>query len=68
MPTVADDTKVVVIIPTATNIVLMASENISLNLIKGEDAHITLPSLYKRAYLIVNETDEIAILRSAEEG
>lgn len=68
MATVADDTKVEVIIPTAINVILMASENISMNLLKRQDAEIVLPSLYKRAYLIVNETDEIAVLRQGEEG
>lgn len=68
MATVADDTKTEVIVPTAVNVVLMVSENISTNLLKKQDAEIALPSLYKRAYLIVNETDEVAIMRQGEEG
>lgn len=68
MATVASDTVVDVIVPTATNVVLMVSENISQNLLKRQDANISLPSLYKRAYLIVNETDEIAVLRQAAGG
>lgn len=68
MATVASDTVVDIIVPTATNIVLMVSENVSQNLLKQQDASVALPSLYKRAYLIVNETDEIAILRQKVGG
>lgn len=67
MAQVADDTKTEVIIPTSINVCLMVAENISLNLLQKEDAEINLPSLYKRAYLIVNETDEIAVLRQGED-
>jgi hypothetical protein len=54
---------VVIVVPTAVNIVLMASENIVDN-VKGRNAaSLALPSLYKRAYLIAYETDEIAVAK-----
>jgi hypothetical protein len=54
---------VVIVVPTAINVVLMASENIVDN-VKGRNAaSLTLPSLYKRAYLIVYEPDEIALAK-----
>lgn len=52
-----------VVIPTAINVVLMANENIVDNLRKAQASDLTLPSIYKRAYLVVNETDEIAVVR-----
>ena len=52
-----------IIIPTAINVVLMVNQNIVQNLRKGQASDLVLPSLYKRAYLIVNETDEIAVIR-----
>lgn len=61
--TVRDDVKVQIILPTAINIVLMVSENISDNLRLAKASDLTLPSLYRRAFLIVGETDEVGILR-----
>jgi hypothetical protein len=58
-----DDARIDIIIPTAVNTVLMVNDNIMSNLRKGKASDIALPSLYKRAYLIVNETDEVAIVR-----
>jgi hypothetical protein len=52
-----------IVVPTATNIVLMASENIVQNLMLRQAASLALPSLYKRAYLIAYETDEIAVIK-----
>lgn len=54
---------VVVVVPTAVNVCLMASENISDNLRAQQLADLALPSMYKRAYLIAYETDEIALVR-----
>jgi hypothetical protein len=68
MATLSSDADVQVVIPTATNIVLMVSENISSNLRKGQASDIALPSLYKRAFLIVNETDEVALVKQGESG
>lgn len=59
----ADETSIDVIIPTGVNLVLMINENIMANLRQGQAAQIELPSLYKRAFLVVNETDEVAVLR-----
>lgn len=61
--TVRDDVKVQIILPTAINIVLMVSENISDNLRLAKASDLALPSLYRRAFLIVGETDEVGILR-----
>ncbi len=55
--------QVQIVIPTAPNVCLMASENISVNLRARQAADLTLPSLYKRAYFIAYETDEIAVVK-----
>lgn len=49
-----------IVIPTAINVALMMSENITLNMRVREASSLQLPSLYKRAHLIAYETDEIA--------
>lgn len=54
---------VMIVVPTATNVCLMASENIVDNLRVRQAANLTLPSLYKRAYFIAYETDEIAVVK-----
>jgi hypothetical protein len=54
---------IVIVIPTATNVALIASQNITDNLRQGRSANLTLPSLYKRAYLVAHQTDEIALAR-----
>ncbi len=63
MSKIPDDARIEILIPTAINTVLMVSENIVTNLRRGKPADLVLPSLYKRAYLIVNETDEVAVVR-----
>jgi len=68
MAYVADDAKVDIIIPTAINTVLLVNENIVYNLRKQQPADIQLVSLYKRAFLIVNEVDEVGIVRRGEGG
>lgn len=55
---------VVIVVPTAINVVLMAAENIVANVKARNAASLTLPSLYKRAYLIAYETDEIAVVKA----
>lgn len=55
--------EVMVVVPTAANVVLMASENIVDNLRVRQPASLTLPSLYKRAYMITREVDEIALVK-----
>ncbi len=52
-----------VVVPTAANVVLMASENIIDNLRVRQSASLTLPSLYKRAYMITREVDEFALVK-----
>lgn len=54
---------VMIVVPTAINVVLMAAENIVSNLRVRQAANLVLPSLYKRAYLIAYETDEIAVVK-----
>lgn len=57
------DAQIDVVIPTAINVVLMVNQNIVQNLRKAQSSDLVLPSLYKRAYLIINETDEIAVVK-----
>lgn len=52
-----------IVIPTAPNLCLIASQNIIDNLRQNQAANLTLPSLYKRAFMVVNQTDEIALAR-----
>ena len=54
---------VVIVVPTAPNVVLMAAENITANLRARQAASLELPSLYKRAYMIAHETDEMAVVK-----
>lgn len=54
---------IVIVIPTATNIALMVAENIVANLLASQQSNLVLPSLYKRAYLVAYETDEIAVVK-----
>lgn len=53
---------VVIVIPTSPNVVLMVAQNIATNLRANQAANLVLPSLYKRAFLMANETDEIAVV------
>lgn len=58
-----DDARVIVAIPTAINTCLIAAENITDNLRAQQASDLELPSLYKRAFLVAYETDEIALVR-----
>lgn len=62
-PVLQHDAHVLVVIPTAINTCLMASENISDNLRAQQSSDLALPSMYKRAFLVAYETDEIALVR-----
>lgn len=55
--------EIIVVLPTAIDTVLLASENITQNLLKNQPSLLTGQSLYRRAYQIVNETDEMYITR-----
>lgn len=57
------DAAVLVVIPTAINTCLIAAENITDNLRAQRSSDLELPSLYKRAFLVAYETDEIALVR-----
>jgi len=63
LPTGTPAGTVMIIVPTAPNVCLMASENIVANLRVRQAASLTLPSLYKRAFFIAYETDEIAVVK-----
>lgn len=52
-----------IVVPTAINITLMASDNIIDNLRVQQSSSLVLPSMYKRAFLISYETDEIALVK-----
>ncbi len=56
--------QVMIVVPTGANVVLMVSENIVDNLRVRQPASLTLPSLYKRAYMITREVDEIALVKA----
>jgi hypothetical protein len=60
---VDSDASVIVMIPTAINTCLIAAENITDNLRAKQASDLELPSLYKRAFLIAYETDEVALVR-----
>lgn len=62
-PVLQHDAHVLVVIPTSINVTLMASENVSDNLRAQQPSDLELPSMYKRAFLIAYETDEIALVR-----
>lgn len=57
------DASVIVVVPTAINVCLIAAENITDNLRARQASDLELPSLYKRAFLVAYETDEVAIVR-----
>lgn len=59
----SNDARIEILVPTAINICLMVNENVMDNLRRVKEAGLTLPSLYRRAFLVVNETDEVAIVR-----
>lgn len=56
--------KIILIVPTAIDVCLAVAENLSANLRRRQAADVQLPSLYKRAYQIAYETDELALVRS----
>lgn len=53
-----------IIIPTAANSALMVVENIYENLRNRQPSNIAMPSMYKRAFLVAYETDEIAVVKT----
>ncbi len=62
-PTLIGEAQVIVTVPTAINTCLIAAENITDNLRAQQASDLELPSLYKRAFLVAYETDEIALVR-----
>lgn len=59
----ASQGEVLIVVPTAINVSLMAAENIVDNLRARQASSLALPSLYKRAFLVAHETDEIAVVK-----
>ncbi len=64
VPTGVPTGTVMVMMPSAPNICMMVAENITTNLRRRQAADLVLPSLYKRAYLITSELDEIAVTKT----
>ncbi len=60
---IRDDAQIDIIIPTAINFILLVNENVIRNMRLRQDPDLSLPSLYKRALLVVNEMSEVAIVR-----
>lgn len=55
-------------IPTATNVVNLVSQNIADNLRRRQDSDIVLPSLYRLAYAIHYNTGEFLVTRGLSEN
>lgn len=55
--------RVMIIIPTAVNLVLIVAENVTDNLRARQASSIALPSLYQRAFMATREMDEIALVK-----
>lgn len=53
-----------IIFPAVVDYVRMINENIIDNLRAGRTSFVMLPSLYERAFAIVYETTEIAVLEN----
>ena len=45
----------------AKDYILELNDNIITNALRGRDSFTALPSLYQRAYIIVNETGEVPV-------
>jgi len=54
--------------PSAVDFVLLANENIVANFLRGLASNLTVPTLYRRAYLLVNESDGFAVTRRDDQG
>lgn len=50
-----------VIIPTSINVITLVNDNILFNIRRGHAAEISLPSLRRRAKMIVAETGVVAV-------
>ena len=53
--------KTIVLLPTAFDLLLVAADNVTQNLLKGQPSSLEGPSLYRRAYQIVNATAEMLL-------
>lgn len=62
----AKQIKLNVVIPTSINIVGIVHENIVGNLLRAQDSDLEMPSLYRRAFMIVNEVGEIYTTEDVE--
>ena len=59
---------VTIVLPTGVDFVLLASENISDNLRQRLPSSLEVPSLYRRAYQLLNETNEAGIVKKVGGG
>lgn len=57
-----------IIPPTGVDFILLVNENIITNFLLGLASNITVPTIYRRAYLLVNASDKIAVTRVAGQG
>lgn len=57
-----EEAQIDIVIPTGVNVVLMVNQNIISNLRRNQESNLSLPSLYRRALLVVGETTEVAIV------
>ena len=56
------------IIPTPETLLRLANTNIVDNLRRKQNANIDLPSLYRRAYMVVYNTGELPVEYETVEG
>ena len=54
--------RTVLVIPTAINVVTLVADTLTAAIRDGLVASVTLPSLYRRAKLVVNESDVVPVV------
>ncbi len=59
--------KITAVIPTSVNIIGVAHENIVTNLLREKTSSVELPTMYRRAFMIVNETGELFVSEEVSE-
>ena len=55
----AKDVQLTAVIPTAINTLTVVHQNIVTNLRRAQESDVELPSMYKRAFMVVYETGEM---------
>jgi len=56
------------IIPSPENLLELANTNIMENLRRRQSANLDLPSLYRRAFMVVYNTNELPVIFNTVEG